>query len=225
MAEKQPWEIVWTEVMRKLGSDAESDLIGEYTYDQAYDFNISFSDLLVKTAHELFPESSKEVLNVLNNQNIVKNFFSQIDAKINHAQQAMNSAAGVGLKTVKVKAPKQLIVNEQATDNILSDIKRYTTALEVTGRDHIDIAQRANAKFHDGAGMDVTVTRIYDGVGINHREDRCEFCLSRCGTNVPYKQAVAIGMFDRHDGCGCKIVYTSSTGKVTTSTSKYGGFN
>ena len=225
MAEKQPWEIVWTEVMRKLGSDAESDLIGEYTYDQAYDFNISFSDLLVKTAHELFPESSKEVLNVLNNQNIVKNFFSQIDAKINHAQQAMNSAAGVGLKTVKVKTPKQLNVNEQATDKILSDIKHYTPTLEVTGRDHIDIAQRANAKFHDGAGMDVTVTRIYDGVGINHREDRCEFCLSRCGTNVPYKQAVAIGMFDRHDGCGCKIVYTSSTGKVTTSTSKYGGFN
>lgn len=133
--------------------------------------------------------------------------------------------AGVGLKTVKVKTPKQLIVNEHATDNILSDIKRYTTALETTGRDHIDITQRANAKFHEGAGMDVTVTRIYDGVGINHREDSCEFCLSRCGTNVPYKQAVAMGMFDRHDGCGCKIVYTSSTGKVTTSTSKYGGFN
>lgn len=225
MAEKQPWEIVWTEVMRKLGSDAETDLIRQYTYDQAYEFNLTFSDLLVKTAHELFPESSKEVLSVLNNQNIVNNFFSQIDAKINQAQQEINSAAGVGLKTVKVKTPKQLIVNEQATDNILSDIKRYTTALETTGRDHIDITQRANAKFQNGAGMEVTVTRIYDGVGINHREDNCEFCLSRCGTNVPYKQAVAMGMFDRHDGCGCKIVYTSSTGKVTTSTSKYGGFN
>ena len=225
MAEKQPWEIVWTEVMRKLGSDAESALIGEYTYDQAYDFNISFSDLLVKTAYELFPESSKEVLNVLNNQNIVKNFFSQIDAKINQAQQAINSAAGVGLKTVKVKTPKQLIVNEQATDNILSDIKRYTTALETTGRDHIDITQRANAKFQNGAGMEVTVTRIYDGVGINHRDDNCEFCMIRCGTDVPYSQAVAMGMFDRHDGCGCRIIYKSRTGKVTTSNSKYGGFH
>lgn len=225
MAEKQPWEILWNEVMKKLGSDAESALTGNYTYDQAYDFNTTFSELLVNTAHELFPESSQEVLTVLNNQNIVKNFFAQIDSKINQAQQAINSAAGVGLKTVKVKTPKQLIVNEQETDNILSDIKRYTTALETTGRDHIDITQRANAKFQNGAGMEVTVTRIYDGVGINHREDNCEFCMSRCGTNVPYKQAVAMGMFDRHDGCGCKIVYTSSTGKVTTSTSKYGGFN
>lgn len=225
MAEKQPWEILWNEVMKKLGSDAESALTGNYTYDQAYDFNTTFSELLVNTAHELFPESSQEVLTVLNNQNIVKNFFAQIDSKINQAQQTINSAAGVGLKTVKVKTPKQLIVNEQETDNILSDIKRYTTALETTGRDHIDITQRANAKFQNGAGMEVTVTRIYDGVGINHREDNCEFCMSRCGTNVPYKQAVAMGMFDRHDGCGCKIVYTSSTGKVTTSTSKYGGFN
>lgn len=225
MAEKQPWEIVWADVMRKLGSDAETALTGGYTYDHAYEFNLTFSDLLVKTAHELYPDSSQEVLTVLNNQNIVKNFFAQIDSKINQAQQAMNSAAGVGLKTVKVKTPKQLIVNEHATDNVLSDIKRYTSELETTGRDHIDIAQRANAKFQNGTGMEVTVTRIYDGVGINHREDSCEFCLSRCGTDVPYSQAVAMGMFDRHDGCGCRIIYKSSTGKVTTSTSKYGGFN
>ena len=33
MDEKQPWEIVWTEVMRKIGADAESALIREFFYD------------------------------------------------------------------------------------------------------------------------------------------------------------------------------------------------
>ena len=85
MDEKQPWEIVWTEVMRKIGADAESALTGQYTYDQVYEFNLTFSDLLVKTAHELFPESSQDVITVINNQNVVKKFFAQIDERLRNS--------------------------------------------------------------------------------------------------------------------------------------------
>lgn len=71
----------------------------------------------------------------------------------------------------------------------------------------VDNFQKKNAEFHSNIGFNVTVTRIYDEIGLRDRTQPCQWCLSRCGVDVPYDEAVDRGMFERHEGCGCKIIY------------------
>lgn len=75
----------------------------------------------------------------------------------------------------------------------------------------IDEAIQSNARQHDYAGLDVTVEREYDGVGLHDGKDTCNWCLSRAGTWT-YAEAMANGVFERHPGCGCQIIYTSERG-------------
>lgn len=71
----------------------------------------------------------------------------------------------------------------------------------------VDNFQKKNAEFHSNIGFNVTVTRIYDEIGLRDRTQPCQWCLSRCGVDVPYDEAIDRGMFERHEGCGCKIIY------------------
>ena len=54
-------------------------------------------------------------------------------------------------------------------------------------------------------GLQVTVTRTYDGVGLHDGKDGCQWCLDRAGT-WSYEEASAEGfVFARHAGCECDI--------------------
>ena len=94
---------------------------------------------------------------------------------------------------------------EEAIQEILKTM--YTANNRV-----VDSNIRSNAEFMDDAGMKVTVTRIYDGRGLHGGKDRCKWCLERCGTDVPYHEALSRGMFERHNGCGCTIIYKTARG-------------
>lgn len=84
-----------------------------------------------------------------------------------------------------------------------------------------DDSLKENAEFAGRAGLEVRVTRVYDGVGLS--DDRqCEWCLSRCGTNMTLEEAYEKGAFERHPGCGCEISYTSEKG-ITRTQSWSGG--
>lgn len=71
---------------------------------------------------------------------------------------------------------------------------------------------QTNARAQNDAGLEVRVTRIYDGVGVHMRKDPCEWCLSRCGENMPYSEAYSKGAFERHPGCHCEIFYKPKRG-------------
>lgn len=88
-----------------------------------------------------------------------------------------------------------------------------------------DATLKKNASAAANAGLEVRVTRTYDGVGLNHGKDRCQWCLDRCGENMTIEEAYRIGAFQRHDGCGCVIEYTSKKGLKTIQTGKYSGWN
>ena len=68
-----------------------------------------------------------------------------------------------------------------------------------------------NATFQNNVGYTVTVERIYDEVGVHNRKDACEWCLEREGT-WEYQDALAQGVFARHPGCGCTIIYYAEKG-------------
>lgn len=85
----------------------------------------------------------------------------------------------------------------------------------------VDQSQKENAEFMEKSGLEVRVTRVYDGVGLSGGRE-CKWCLSRCGENMTLSEAYAKGAFQRHTGCGCEILYTSSKG-ITTSQTRAGG--
>lgn len=72
-----------------------------------------------------------------------------------------------------------------------------------------------NVDSADNAGLEVRVTRIYDGVGVHDGRDLCQWCLDRECSNVTLAEAYEIGAFERHPGCGCIIEYTNEKGETT----------
>lgn len=85
----------------------------------------------------------------------------------------------------------------------------------------VDDSLKGNAEFADRAGLEIRVTRVYDGVGLSNGR-QCQWCLERCGNDMTLAEAYEKGAFQRHPGCGCEISYTSKKG-VTRTQSWSGG--
>ena len=132
--------------------------------------------------------------------------------RADQVQKVINQSAGIRMNPVQVPIDDDRIrglVEHIKDSDVLDETKNLITNLVES---HVDDAIKDNASFQLNSGMEVTVTRRYDDVGVNHRKDDCQWCLDRCGENVPYKEAVAMGMFQRHPGCGCIIEYNTSKG-------------
>ena len=138
-----------------------------------------------------------------------------ISEKAVDAQTVMNAEAEVGLSplapdfdTRQADAVAQKLTGY---DDISVHQKDIEKQIVTASRKTVDDTMRVNAEAHTNVGMNVTVTRIYDGIGVHNRKDRCQWCLSRCGNDMPYREAYSGGAFERHPGCGCEIFY--KTGK------------
>ena len=103
------------------------------------------------------------------------------------------------------------------------DVKDGLNALKydivLQSQRYADDSERRSADFASNSGVEVLVSREYDDVGV-HTTDKdggevCQWCLARCGSNVPYKLAYERGMFERHPGCGCIITNQSKKVKLT----------
>lgn len=73
-----------------------------------------------------------------------------------------------------------------------------------------DRAIKENVRFLERAGVNATVSREYTGSGL--KDGPCEWCMARVGTHVPVSEAISMGMFERHEGCGCTIDYETEKG-------------
>ena len=140
-------------------------------------------------------------------------------------QEKINGRAGIGMKPAKVEmSVRQLneIVSRASNSKTQEQLNSaLTEPVKTFPRKAVDNTIRTNAKVHSEAGLAVRVVRKYDGVGVHDRKDPCEWCLARAGAWT-YPDAMAAGVFERHDGCGCIIDYTSKKGERTRSTDKWG---
>lgn len=84
-----------------------------------------------------------------------------------------------------------------------------------------DQSMQKNAGAAENVGLEVRVTRTYDGVGLSGGR-QCKWCMERCGSDMTLSEAYRKGAFQRHPGCGCEIKYTSEKGVITVQT-KSGG--
>ena len=101
-------------------------------------------------------------------------------------------------------------------DDPAAGIEAVKNALMLDSQKYSDQYMQRSAGFQSGSGMEVLISREYDGVGVHTTDkgggDECTWCKERCGENVPYKEAYARGMFERHPGCGCIITYHTKLG-------------
>lgn len=98
-------------------------------------------------------------------------------------------------------------------------IESIEKSADVDSRKVLDDSLRYNAENASGAGLEVRVTREYDEVGLSGGRE-CQWCIDRCCTDLPYREAYDRGAFERHPGCRCTIEYVSARGVKTYQTGK-----
>lgn len=83
-----------------------------------------------------------------------------------------------------------------------------TDPIVTAHRKYYDDFMKENAKIRSELGLYAVVERIYDGKGLKDGREACSWCLARVG-KWSYDEANANGVFERHPGCGCTIIYTT----------------
>ncbi len=127
-------------------------------------------------------------------------------------QDRVNQKNGIGLKAIAPEFDSdgaiRIATNISAYENIMNHSEDIAAVLENASRKVADRSLEVNAGHFDAAGLETTVVREYDGVGLHDGRDECTWCVDRSGT-FSYREAQEIGAFQRHVGCGCIITYMS----------------
>lgn len=134
------------------------------------------------------------------------------------AQKRHNKDSGLGLEPVEIKVDTYRtngLAEKLASDEGMKEGKGVSPGgekqIQNLANSAVDETIKRNAEFQDKSGIEVTVTRHYDGVGL--KTGTCRWCEDREGREIPYQDALARGMFQRHPGCGCSITYKSGKKK------------
>lgn len=203
---------------------------GSATYKEAYKYASRCGELLSEVLKQQLTED------VLPNGTLYYNIAERtlgtalyynsqlISEACEQVQNAINQAAGVNLKAVSVPADKDLInmvVNMAAHSDDYQEV--LGEPVVNVSRKVVDNNLKANAKFQNKVGLDVRVEREYDGVGLHDGRDTCTWCLDRAGSWT-YDKAIANGVFERHEGCGCIIDYRTQKGDWHRSSGKDSGW-
>ncbi len=211
---------VWSTFLQLVKSSSKVQTLmkgisnGTATYQSAQEYSSALSNLLVQSASQVFPNDSQSVLNALKDSNICQNYFHHVDQYVYDLQKASNQSNGLGMNAVKTATRSQIIdATVNSSDDYDADIERFTSKAEYASNARVDDIERTNAEFQSNAGYKITVSRYYDGVGLSGGRV-CEWCLDKCGVDVPYDEAYEQGMFARHEGCGCVIEYNNNGEKT-----------
>ena len=186
---------------------------GRATYEDARALSSVFSDIIVDSAVDVYPGQIDAIMQALQDGTLGKQYFKELSGYVTQVQRSYNESLGIGLKPVEVNTNRQLVSNDfVAGEDYQKAVSAMRRRSELSSNQFVDYAQKANAEFQSN-DFKITVSRIYDGIGLSDNRS-CKWCLERCGRNVPYEKAVAMGMFQRHEGCHCVIEYNNNGTKT-----------
>ncbi len=205
-----------TKVRRKIEEGTATMVDADiYASQLAECYNTSIGEVLGKATVEEYKEAVNTVL---------PKGFHQITDRINDCTMEIIDRqlqdAGIGMKAVPAEydTRKERKVTEEI-QKAAEKAEEVSQVEPVASQQIESFAQNAavntirkNAEAQSNAGIEALVTRRYDGVGVHMRKDPCEWCLSRCGENMPYSEAYSKGAFERHPGCHCEIFYKPKRG-------------
>lgn len=180
------------------------------SYDDAYEYAYRYGENLAKAIQALEVDgwlygSAMQVW-----EPAFKEMHSDLNEVCATVQANKNKAARMGVKAQRSKYYEydvRSIINE-AIDNPEVLTQKSTLFAETV----IDKVIKANMAFALNSGIEITVTRTYDGIGLRRgtkSAEACEYCIERAGTYsfTDTQSAADSGVFNRHEGCGCTIDY------------------
>lgn len=184
-------------------------------------YSMRAGQLAVRALQESVSNESIDQSSVENALDAV--FRENYDAVVNAssaAQKALNQNSGIGLNAsdsdYSGENVQALADRLNSYDDLSEGLSSISNDIVMQSQRYADDSERRSAQFDNDSGLEVLVSREYDDVGV-HTTDKdggkpCQWCLDRCGTDVPYEEAYEMGMFERHPGCGCIITYKTKKG-------------
>lgn len=136
------------------------------------------------------------------------------DANV-HIQKALNDAAGIGINAIKPE------MNEERVSGIINKVTSADNFDDVAwvldepvknfAQSIVDDSVRANADFHNRAGLNPKITRTVSG-------KCCDWCSALAGTYNYGEEPKDI--YRRHEYCRCMVLYDPGTGKLQNAHTK-----
>lgn len=201
--------------MQKL--DRKMVKAGTITYEeagrQAAKLSKDTGKEIYKCMRDLYPEgklTEGEALEII--PPALRSNYEYVIKLAEQAQTEVNKKAGVGLNPITPEFDEErangLAKYVSEKEDFTKSEDEFVLQVEENGRHIIDDSIMVNAEAHERAGLEVTVIRRYDGVGLHDGADTCEFC-ERLDGDWSLADAKSEGVFSRHPGCGCDILYES----------------
>ena len=193
---------------------------GKASYEAAQKYSERSGQLAKKAISQVSKGDLTVTQAVLNP--ILEANYQDVMTVASQAQNVIYEAAKVNLKPATVSYDNTYVDSISSKFDNYDDVDDALNAAEnlfiSTSQNYVDEIGRRSAKFMDESGLNVLVSREYDDVGVHTTDkgggDVCQWCLDRCGIDVPYDEAYEMGMFERHPGCGCVITYRTKRGVV-----------
>lgn len=147
---------------------------------------------------------------------VMREMWDDVNTQAAMQLRADDRIRGINVNIRKGFSPQQRIddvvdmmtgqTTQVALDNAMTD------PVISTARKFFDDFQMENADLREKLGYDALVVREYDDKGLHDRKTPCTWCLSRAG-KFSMADAHALGVFNRHPGCGChiEVVYPDRT--------------
>lgn len=203
------------ESSRKLGKLMQQIQNGSASYAEANDFAIETGELLAEVfrtnlSSDVLPDGrmyyniAKRILEPM----LEDNYHLAADVAV-QVQQAMNSAAGIGLKAVypemnadRIRGIIDIVSGKESFDDIaymLSEpVVNFTQSV-------VDDTVKANVDFQGKSGLKPRVVRRVAG-------NCCDWCAALAGTYT-YPD-VPRDVYRRHKYCRCTVTFDQGSGKV-----------
>lgn len=208
------------ELRKRLGNQLANDnsmrrlinsISSSTSYDDAYEYASRYGEHLANTIQSLNVDEDWYWGTAMQ---VWGPSFTEMHEDINGIcstiQANKNKSAKIGIKPQRTKFYEDdlsVLVNKVIEQPALLPQQSTHFAEKI-----VDRVQKANMQFALDSGIEVVVTRTYDGVGLRRgttSAESCEFCLSRAGVHnfKGTDRAALSGVFDRHEGCECTIDY------------------
>lgn len=203
------------ESSRKLGILMQQIQNGSASYAEANDFAIETGELLAEVfqknlSSDVLPDGrmyyniAKRILEPM----LEDNYHLAADAAV-QVQQAMNSAAGIGLKAVspemnadRIRGIIDIVSGKESFDDIAYMLSEPVVNFTQSA---VDDTVKANVDFQGKSGLKPRVVRRVAG-------NCCDWCAALAGTYT-YPD-VPRDVYRRHKYCRCTVTFDPGSGKV-----------
>lgn len=149
--------------------------------------------------------------------------YSDVNTYTKSVWKAFNTENNIGIDVMDAYRDEERydrIATEVSNKGFEATKNLIDKQIETVSRSVVDDSIKRNIKFQNSVGIQTRVTRTYGGRGVHNGKDDCEWCKARCGVNLTLQEAYDIELFQRHEGCTCKVVATLASGRRQDSWTK-----